>query len=360
MNTSASAAPVPIHTDALVIGTGPAGLYAAFQLGLLGLDAQLIDALPEVGGQCQALYADKGVYDIPGMARTTGAQLAEGLLAQLAQIRAFAPLSQRLHLGQLIEHIERLPAQNRYRIRSNTGQTFIAPCIILSAGVGAFVPRSLSLKGLDALSNSLHYRPGQAADFAQQTVVIVGEEDEAVNWACDLAQSGLPASVTLNHRRTQLAASPAVQTRLEQLLAQGAMRFQAGIIQGLGSPPEHTGQLQSLQLLQPDGSAATLPCTRLGLLLGLSPKMGPLAEWGLQLERRQLPVHPATMASNLPGVFAIGDVISYPGKLKLIACAFHEATLAAHAALAYCAPERVTPLQYTSSSALLQSRLQQL
>jgi thioredoxin reductase (NADPH) len=332
-------------------------LYAAFQLGLLGLDAHIVDALPTIGGQCEALYADKGIYDIPGMVRTTGAQLAEQLLAQLAQIRAFAPLPQRLHLGQLVERLERLPEQNRYRIRSSAGQDFIAPCIILTAGVGAFVPRPLSLKGLDAVAPSLHHRPGQLADFAGQAVVIVGEEDEAVNWACDLAESSLPASVTLNHRRAQLAASPATQTRLQQLLATGALRFQAGLIQGF----THSGSaLQSLQLLLADASTSQLPCSRLGVLLGLSPQMGPLADWGLALQRRQLPVDSATMATNLPGVFAAGDVIAYPGKLKLIACAFHEATLAAHAALAYCAPERDTPLQYTSSSALLQSRLQQL
>lgn len=346
-----------IYTDALVIGAGPAGLYAAFQLGLLGLDAQLIDALPEVGGQCQALYADKPIYDIPGMVHTTGRALAEQLLAQLALIRTEMPLAQRLHLGQVVTSattVANAAGSAHYRISSSSGQVFFASCIILATGVGAFLPRSLNLPGINDIAACIHHRASAPADFAGHSVVIVGDEDEALHWACDLAQSGLPASVTLNHRRAQLAASASAQTRLQNLLAQGRLRFQPGLIQGL----EHkAGQLQQLQLLQADGQAATLPCTRLGLLLGLSPKMGPLADWGLLLERRQLPVAPATMGSNLPGVFAIGDGISYPGKLKLIACAFHEATLAAHAALAYCAPERVTPLQYTTSSALLQGRL---
>lgn len=352
-----------IHTDALVIGAGPAGLYAAFQLGLLGLDAHIVDALPTIGGQCEALYADKPIYDIPSVVRTTGRELASNLLAQLQQIQAFAPLEERLHLGQIISSVTHDAASKRYRSVTQQGTVFNTRSIVLAAGVGAFAPRSLNLAGLAEAADCVHHLPGAVADFAGQDLVIVGDEDEAVNWACDVAQSGLAASVTLNHRRAQLNASPAVQTRLEQLLAQGVLRFQAGIIQSL----EHTqgqgqgqGQLQSLQLLQPDGSARTLACTRLGLLLGLSPKMGPLADWGLALKRRQLPVDNATFATNLPGVFAIGDAVSYPGKLKLIACAFHEATLAAHAALAYCAPERVQPLQYTSSSALLQSRLQQL
>ena len=343
-----------IRTDVLVIGAGPAGLYAAFQLGLLGLDAHIVDALPDIGGQCQALYADKAIYDIPALPPTTGLGLATALLAQLQQIQAFAPIENRLHLGQIISSVER--HGDGYHLRSDKGSTFIARSIVLAAGVGAFAPRSLNVAGLADVAASLHYLPGAAADFAGQSVLIVGDEDAAVSWACDLAESALAASVTLNHRRTSLNASPAVQARLDNLLAAGALRFQAGIIQGL---EQNQGQLQSLQLLQPDGSPITLPCTRLGIVLGLSPKMGPLADWGLALQRRQLPVDSATFATNLPGVFAVGDVVTYPGKLKLIACAFHEATLAAHAALAYCAPDRVTPLQYTSSSALLQGRLGQ-
>jgi thioredoxin reductase (NADPH) len=354
--------PTEIHTDALVIGAGPAGLYAAFQLGLLGLDAHIVDALPTVGGQCEALYADKPIYDIPAMPHTTGRELAAGLLAQLAQIQAFTPLENRLHLGQTITSVAQGLAENTYRISSTQGQIFIARSIILAAGVGAFAPRSLNLPALaEVAADCLHHRPSAAADFAGQCVLIVGDEDEAVNWACDLAEyfSAQPhaaqgASVVLNHRRASLNASTAVQARLDDLLAQGALRFQAGMIQGL----QHSqGQLQALQLLLPDGKPLTLPCTRLGIVLGLSPKMGPLADWGLALQRRQLSVDSASFATNLPGIFAVGDVVIYPGKLKLIACAFHEATLAAHAALAYCAPDRLTPLQYTSSSALLQSRL---
>ncbi len=347
-----------IRTDALVIGAGPAGLYAAFQLGLLGLDAHIADALPDIGGQCQALYADKAIYDIPALPPCTGAQLAAALLAQLQQIQAFAPIENRLHLGQIITSIER--DGDSYRVSSDKGRVFIARSIILAAGVGAFAPRSLNVAGLSDVAASLHHLPGAATDFAGQSVLIVGDEDAAVSWACDLAdyfaQTPAAGSVTLNHRRASLNASPAVQARLDDLLAAGALHFQAGIIQGL---EQNQGQLQSLQLLQPDGSPLTLPCTRLGIVLGLSPKMGPLADWGLALQRRQLPVDSATFATNLPGVLAVGDVVTYPGKLKLIACAFHEATLAAHAALAYCAPDRVTPLQYTSSSALLQGRLGQ-
>ena len=356
----ATPASTVIHTDALVIGAGPAGLYAAFQLGLLGLGAHIIDAQAAIGGQCLALYGDKPIYDIPGITSITGQGLAQGLLAQLAQIQAYAPLAERLHLGQLVASIQPENTQAnaerpRYRVRSSAGLEFSCSSIVLAAGVGAFVPRSLKIPGLENLAPScLHYQPSLTADFAGQSVVIVGEEDEAIHWACDLAASGLPASVVLNHRRAQLAASPAAQARLQTAIAAGQLRFLPGIVQGL---EQDHGQLQALQLLQADGSTACLPCTRLGMILGLAPQMGPLADWGVALQRRQVAVDSANFATNLPGVFAIGDVISYPGKLKLIACAFHEATLAAHAALAYCAPERVGPLQYTSSSALLQGRL---
>ena len=352
-----------IRTHALVIGAGPAGLYAAFQLGLLGLDAHIVDALPTVGGQCEALYADKPIYDIPAMPPSSGRELATALLAQLQQIQAFAPIAQRLHLGQVVASVQYQAENKTYRIQTAQGQTFIAPSIILAAGVGAFVPRSLNLPALAEVSQCLHHFAGAVTDFEGQQVLIVGAEDEAVNWACDLAQyfaqstqNAQNGSVVLNHRRSSLNTSPAVQARLDNLLAAGALRFQVGMIQGI----EHIqGQLQSVQLLQPDASPITLACSRLGIVLGLSPKMGPLADWGLALQRRLLPVDSATFATNLPGVFAVGDVVTYPGKLKLIACAFHEATLAAHAALAYCAPERITPLQYTSSSALLQKRLGQ-
>lgn len=354
-----TASSAPIQTDVLIIGAGPGGLYALFQLGLLGLDAQLIDALPEIGGQCQALYADKPIYDIPALAPITGQDLADQLLAQAAQIQAYAPIEQRLHLGQLVSGLSQAD-DGRWLISSEQGKVFSARAVLLAAGVGAFVPRRLKLPHLDAISNCLHYHPGQLEDFAGQHVCIVGEDDIALQWACDLAESGLAQRVTLNHRRAQLSASAAVQARLQALIAAGRLDFVPGIVQGL----EHSqgaagGQLHSLQLLQSDGSPRSLPCTRLGMLLGLAPQMGPLVDWGLALERRQLAVNSASMACNLPGIFAIGDAIHYPGKLKLIACAFHEATLAAHAALAYCYPERVTPLQYTSSSALLQARLGQ-
>lgn len=347
-----------IHTDTLVIGAGPGGLYAAFQLGLLGLDMHLVDALPEVGGQCEALYADKPIYDIPGLLQTTGRELAARLLAQLQQIQGFVPLAQRLHLGQIISSLHYDATSKTYRLGSDTGTVFMARSIILATGVGAFAPRSLPLPALADIPSCLHHSPGAVSSFAGQTVVIVGDDDLAVGWACDLAeyfaQTPGSGSVVLNHRRATLQTSAAMQTRFAHLQSQGWLRFQAGIIQSLD---QQQGVLRGLHLLQADGSAASLPCTRLGLLLGLSPKMGPLADWGLALQRRQLPVDSATFATNLPGLFAIGDIVSYPGKLKLIACAFHEATLAAHAALAYCTPERVTPLQYTSSSALLQGRL---
>jgi len=361
MQPSALAPPTPIRTDALVIGAGPVGLYAAFQLGLLGLDAHLVDAQAAIGGQCQALYGDKPIYDIPALPSITGAELGAALLAQLAQITAFAPLPARLHLGQQIrritriEHLEHL-ATGRFAIETTAGLHFDAACILLATGVGAFVPKSLNVPGLDTAAACVHHWPGDVADFDGQVVCIVGDEDLAVDWACALAERGRTLSLTLNHRRAKLNTSAASQARLDALLAQGRLQFTPGVLRGLQMQGE---QLQALELLQPDGSPKTLPCTRLGIVLGLAPQMGPLADWGLVLERKLLPVDTARFATTAAGIFAVGDAVTYAGKLKLIACGFHEATLAAHAALAHCFPERVAPLQYTSSSTLLQSRLGQ-
>ena len=348
----------PIRTDVLVIGAGPVGLYQAFQLGLLGLDAHVIDALPQVGGQCHALYADKPLYDIPAISNCTGAELAQKLLQQLAQIQAFAPLAQRLHLGQLVEEIAP-QGDGRYWVSSTQGRRFDCAAIVIAAGVGAFVPRSLNIEGLAALADYVHHQPVDLVALQDQDVLIVGDDDTAVGWACSVAEQGAARSVVLNHRRESLNISAAMQARLEVQLKSSQLQFKPGVVQSLeeGAPTQGRPSLQAIHIMQADGSGLRLPCTRLGLLLGVSPKMGPISTWGLDMQRKQIAVDTARFATSQPGIFAVGDINHYAGKQKLIACGFHEATLAAHAALAYCYPERVGPLQYTTSSALLQQRL---
>ena len=347
-----------ITTDMLVIGAGPVGLYQTFQLGLLGLDAHLVDALPQVGGQCHALYADKPLYDIPAISACTGAELAQQLMQQLAQIQAFAPLAERLHMGQLIEAIEHQD-NGRYRVSSTQGLVFDCAGIVIAAGVGAFVPRSLNIEGLAALANHVHHAPVDLKALAGQDVLIVGDDDAAVGWACTVAEQGAARSVVLNHRRAELNTSATIQARLQALLTQGKLQFKPGVVQSLqqGQCADGSPALQAINIMQADGSCLALPCTRLGMLLGLSPKMGPISTWGLDMQRKQIAVDTARFATSQAGIFAVGDINSYPGKQKLIACGFHEATLAAYAALAYCHPEKVGPLQYTTSSALLQQRL---
>ncbi len=343
--TSAAA---PIACDALIIGAGPAGLYAAFQLGLLGLQAHIAEAQPHTGGQCSSLYPHKALFDVPALAALPAGQLAAQLQAQLGQLKHFEP-AQQLHLGQRIAHIEK-QANGRFFAHSAAGRMFDAQCLILAVGAGALQPKRPAVAGLaDLPATALHHSAGQVQDFAGQAVCIMGDDDTALHWACDLAEARVCASLHLNHRRRQLSASTAAQTRMQALCEQGLLQFSPGLPQRWAA-----GQLQ---LLQADGTSAALPCTRLGLFLGHSPQLPDLAQWGLAVHGKLATVSSHNCASSAAGVFAIGDIAHYSGKLKLISAAFHEATLAAHAALAYCRPEAAAPLAYASCNAALQSRL---
>lgn len=347
-----------ISTQVLVLGAGPAGLYCAFQLGLLDICCQVVDAQDQVGGQCQALYGPSTVYDAPGYPAITAAALSQQLLAQLQQLPAFAPdaATPSLHLGQHITHLSGTAASG-FELRSAQGLQLRAKYVVLAAGAGAILPKLPALTHLAAITPAfIHTQaPAEMAPFAGHDVCILGDSDAAVQWACDLAEHGHAASVTLSHRRSKLAASSAAQARLEALCAAGHVRFVPALLTGLH---QHDGQPQALYGTAADGQPLELPCQRLGLFFGISPQMGALREWGLALERKQLPVQAATMHSAHAQIYAIGDLASYPGKLKLLAAAFHEATLAAYAIQAHSqAASASGPLQYSSSSALLQSRL---
>jgi len=374
-----AAAPQPIETEALIIGAGPAALYLAFQLGLQEIPCHLLDVLPAPGGQCHALYPDKPIYDLPALPVCSGRELTERLLQQLR------PFNPPLHLGQLVSTLERRP-DGRWHLRSDSGQEWIARLVFIAAGVGAFVPRKEALDGLERFE-------GRAGDPAAQVcyhavaaeaalgrhVVVHGGEAAAVELALELAQHLALASaaerarcsVTLLHRSPRFEIEATLQAALEQALAQGRLQLVLGQPVGFvcgpaaheatparlqqGAAPQQV--LQALQLATPGDSHATLTCDLLLPRLGLSPKLGPLADWGLTLQRKLLPVDSATMASAEPGLFAVGDINHYPGKRKLIVCAFHEATLAAFAAAALLRPNQRQLLQYTTTSARLQQLL---
>lgn len=339
----------PIETDALIIGAGPVGIFQAFQLGLLEINAHIVDALPYPGGQCIELYPDKPIYDIPGTPRCTGRELVANLLAQLAP---FAPT---FHLGQHISTLQVQP-DGRWTVGTSTGACFIARTVILAAGVGAFQPKLLRLDGLEQFENKqLFYQLRQPEQLAGQHLLIVGGEDAALRWAAHFAQPGpqRAASVTLMHRRDVLQAAPDVLAEVQALRTAGALQFRVGQVTGF---TQQDGRMVSAQVTGVDGDSEALPLDALLVFQGLSPKLGPIADWGLGMERKQVEVDTEKFSTSLPGIFAVGDINAYPGKKKLILSGFHECALAAFGVAATVFPEKKLLLQYTTTS----TRLHQL
>jgi thioredoxin reductase (NADPH) len=352
---AAVAAADVIETDALVIGAGPVGLFQVFQLGLLEMKAQLVDSLPFIGGQCVELYADKPIYDIPGIPVCTGRELVERLQQQIAPFKAG------VHLGQEVTVVQPVAGSDGAQgihVETSAGTRFNARVVIIAAGAGAFQPRPLKLAGIDAhVGRGLLYHRPEAATLAGLRVVIVGDGDAALEAAIRLATAATadrPAEVTLLHRRDEFRAEPATVARMHALCASGAMRFVAALPVGFA---HDAGVLHTLNVMPADGSIQPLALDRLLVLQGLSPRLGPIAHWGLQLERRQLVVDTTRFETSAPGIFGVGDIVTYPGKKKLIVCGFHEATLAAWAAAERVFPDRAIPLQYTTTSPRLHELL---
>ena len=339
----------PIHTDALVIGAGPVGLFQVFQLGLQGIHAQVVDVLDQAGGQCIELYADKPIYDIPGLTYSTGRDLTQRLLQQVA------PFKPAFHFNQQVSQLNRQD-DGRWLV-ATPQQQFLARTVFIAAGVGAFMPKELKLDGLAAFAGTqLFYRLNPSDLLKGRHVVVVGGEDAAVDNAITLAEAGpaQAASVTLVYRRDVLQASPQALEKLAALRASGRVKFIAGQLTGIETAGD---ELTAVTVTTPEDQALSLPLDALLVNQGISPKLGPVAEWGLAMERKQLCVDPASFATSEPGIYAVGDINTYPGKKKLIVCGFHEATLAAFAAASYLNPQASGVLQYTTSSALLQQRL---
>lgn len=339
-----------LSTDAIVIGAGPVGLFQVFQIGLQGLSAHVIDALPHPGGQCAELYGDKPIYDIPAVQACTGNELVQRLQAQIQ------PFSPTFHLGQQVDTVQAMP-EGGFLVGTAQGTRLQARAVFIATGVGAFVPRTLKLPGLEAHEgNQLRYRLDEGTSLAGQHVVVHGGDEPAVQQAIACAtapEAQRPARTTLQHRRDVFDASPALLEELQALRAAGRIDVAIGVASGI---EEEQGRLVALELTTPEGTPQRLPLDLLLVRLGLVPRLGPITEWGLALERKQLVVDPATFATNVPGIHAVGDAITYPGKRKLILSGFHEATLAAFGAAEWLAGCKL-PLEYTTSSVKLQALL---
>jgi thioredoxin reductase (NADPH) len=335
----------PLSTQALIIGAGPVGLYQAFQLGLLGMDCHLVDVLPHVGGQCVELYADKPIYDIAGLPRCTGRELIERLQQQIS------PFAPPMHLGHQVTELHRLEAGG-FQLHTDLGLSITTPHVVLAAGVGAFLPRSLPLEGLQSLSGVCHAHQPMPSPAQAPHVVLAGSDEQILpplkHW---LAQP--TASLTLLHRRSKLDLHGSDAAWVKQCLDSGRLRLVVGQAIGLAADD---GALQALHIAPPDGDAFDCPCQVLVQCLGLSPKLGPLADWGLAMSKRRIEVNTRDFGTSEPGIHAVGDINFYPGKRKLIMSGFHEATLAAYGVAERLSAGPVT-LEYTTASAKLHQRL---
>ena len=339
---------MPIETDALIIGAGPVGLFQVFQLGLLEINCHVIDALPYPGGQCIELYPDKPIYDIPGIPCTTGRELIASLLTQIK------PFNTPFHLGQVVSQIETL-SDGCFQVATSRGQQFITKVIIIAAGVGAFQPKLLKIDGLSRFENSqLFYHVNPPLDTseskANQQVMVIGGDDAALCCAIDLATTDQSRNVTLLHRRDVYQAAPALVAKIHALRDAKALHLMVGQATDFD---EQAGKLTAVQVTGVDGQTQAVQTDKLLVYLGLSPKLGPLADWGLAMDRKHVAVDTEKFSTSVPGIFAVGDINSYPGKKKLILSGFHECALVAFGAANIVFPSKNPQLEYTTSSTRL-------
>ncbi len=335
-----------VETDAVIIGAGPAGLFQVFELGLLGIRSHVVDTLKHPGGQCAELYPDKPIYDIPALPVCGAQELVDRLMQQ---VKPFEP---QFHFGE--EVVELRPrTDGRFDLATAAGTRFVAKAVVIAAGLGSFQPRRLGVEGADAFEDrQVHYRVRNAADFHGQRLVIFGGGDSALDWVVDL--TGKAAAVVHVHRRPEFRAAPASVARMQQLVAEGRMRYVEGVAAGIRSAD---GRLTGVTVRRGDGSMEDLDADHVLAFFGLHPKLGPVAEWGFELEKKAIKVDTAKFQTSVPGIFAIGDINTYPGKKKLILSGFHEAALAAFAIAEHLNPARKVHLQYTTTSPIMQKRL---
>jgi len=336
----------PITTEAVIIGAGPAGLFQVFELGLLGIKAHVLDSLPVPGGQCTELYPDKPIYDIPALPVCGAQELVDRLLQQIK------PFAAEMHLGEETVELRKLD-NGRFHVAGSGGTVLDAGAVVIAGGVGSFQPRRLAIEGAAAFEGQqIHYKISNAASLHGRRLAIFGGGDSALDWAIELAPRA--ASLTLVHRRAEFRGAPASVMRMRELEQAGKLRFIEGVAHALNITGE---RLTGVEVRSNAGPVHAIEAEQLLVFFGLAPKLGPIAEWGLDLDKRAIKVDTEKFQSNIPGIFAVGDINTYPGKKKLILSAFHEAALAAFAVQHYLYPAKKQHLQYTTTSPAMQKRL---
>jgi thioredoxin reductase (NADPH) len=336
-----------ISTDVVIVGAGPCGLFQVFELGLLGLKAEVVDSIRQPGGQCTELYPDKPIYDIPAIPECTGDELTNALLKQIE------PFDAGMHLGEEVQVVRR-EDDDSFFIETSGGLQFNAKAVVIAAGVGSFQPRPLRAPDVESYEGvSLHYRVKDPSQFAGKKLVILGGGDSALDWVLELA--GKAERITLVHRRDEYRAMPDSVAKMEKLVADGVIdeitSAKATALTG------EDGQVTSVTIQPKEGNAVEVEADQLLVFFGLAPKLGPIAEWGLDINRKTINVDTEKFETSEPGIYAVGDINYYPGKKKLILCGFHEAALAAFAIKQRIEPDKKVHVQYTTTSPIMHERL---
>ena len=345
-DTVANSDQQPIRTDVTIVGAGPCGLFAVFELGLLDIKCHLVDILDRPGGQCAELYPEKPIYDIPAVPICTGQELTDKLMEQIT------PFEPTFHLSQMAVALSKTE-DGYWRLTTDIGTVIESKVLVIAAGGGSFMPKKPPIKGIeDYEDTSVFYAVRQMEKFRDKHLVIAGGGDSALDWTVNLQP--LAASLTLVHRRDEFRAAPDTVNKMRQLVADGKMKLEIAQIAGLEGAD---GQLSGVHLKDKDRGEWTIPCDTLLPFYGLTMKLGPVAEFGLNLDQNLIPVDTEKFETSEPGIFAIGDINTYPGKLKLILSGFHEAALMSQAAHRIVHPDRKLRFQYTTSSTDLQQKL---
>ena len=335
-----------IETDVVIVGAGPVGLFQVFQLGLLGIKAHVVDALPVAGGQCIELYPEKPIYDIPAIPMCTGKELTDNLMQQIA------PFHPEFHLDQEVAAVTKLD-EGHFQVVTSKGTEFNAKAVIVAAGLGAFQPRKVPVAGSEAFEGKqIHYSVKNPEQFRGKDLVILGGGDSALDWA--VALQPIAHSIVLIHRSNEFRAAPATVAKMRTMCDEHQMQLLIGNVTGIKTDGD---QLKAITVIGADTVTRVVEFDHLLAFYGLSPKLGPIANWGLGIDKNQIQVDTERFETNVPGIYAVGDINVYPGKKKLILCGFHEAALAAFAIKARMNPGAKVHLQYTTTSPIMHQRL---